>query len=131
MLQVDNDKNKNPETPSHGLRMAGIFDESHWHFVKTRYKMGLREVQVAILVCRNFDNREIAQALRVEQSTVKTHLRNIYRKTGVNSRLALLLRFIEDIKDSGLAAKSPSSPINIIELKPKSSPAQEEVKKKL
>ena len=37
-------------------------------------------------------NREIAARLVLEESTIRTHLRNIYRKLGVNSRLQAIQR---------------------------------------
>ena len=56
-----------------------------------------RELQVAILVCRGFNNDEIAKALKIRHGTVKTHLRNIYRRVRVKSKITLLLKFVEDI----------------------------------
>lgn len=89
---------------SESSRTAGVIrDKSQWVFIKNRYHMSLRETQVAILVCRDFDNEHVAEALKVKQSTAKTHLRSIYRKTGVSSRLSLLLRFLDDIEKSGMA----------------------------
>jgi DNA-binding CsgD family transcriptional regulator len=79
-----------------------IRDKRQWHFIKNRYRMSLKEVQVAILVCRDFDNDRISQALNVKPSTTKTHVRSIYRKTGVSSRLSLLLRFMDDIERAGM-----------------------------
>ncbi len=45
-----------------------------------------REQQVLRLVTAGLSNREIASQLSFAESTVKTHLKNIYRKLGVNSR---------------------------------------------
>lgn len=45
-----------------------------------------REVEVLRLVTTGLSNREIAAQLSFAESTVKTHLKNIYRKLGVNSR---------------------------------------------
>jgi len=59
--------------------------------------MTSREVQVAILVCRGFNNDEIADALEISHVTAKTHLRNLYRRVRVKSRILLLLRFVEDV----------------------------------
>jgi DNA-binding CsgD family transcriptional regulator len=90
------------------VRSPGVIrDKNQWTFIKNRYHMSLRELQVAILVCRDFDNERVAEALKVKQSTAKTHLRSIYRKTGVSSRLSLLLRFLEDIEKSGQQADRP------------------------
>ena len=46
----------------------------------------VREQQVLRLVTNGLSNREIAAQLSFAESTVKTHLKNIYRKLGVNSR---------------------------------------------
>ena len=74
--------------------------DEYWLFLKNRYHLTPRETQVAILICRGFSNDEIAKALKISQSTVKTHLKNLFRRVRVNSRILLLLRFIEDVTDS-------------------------------
>ena len=79
-------------------RPAGVLlDEKQWLFLKKRYNITPRELQVAILICRGFSNDEVAKALKMKHGTVKTHLRNIYRRTRVKSKILLLLRFVEDI----------------------------------
>ncbi len=45
-----------------------------------------REQQVLRLIASGMSNREIAAQLSFAESTAKTHLKNIYRKLGVNSR---------------------------------------------
>lgn len=45
-----------------------------------------REHEVLTLLCRNLSNQEIAQTLFLSESTVKTHLRSIFRKLGVKNR---------------------------------------------
>jgi LuxR family maltose regulon positive regulatory protein len=45
-----------------------------------------REGEVLHLLCANLSNQEIAEQCSISSSTVKTHLENIYRKLGVNSR---------------------------------------------
>jgi LuxR family maltose regulon positive regulatory protein len=45
-----------------------------------------REQEVLQLVSAGLSNREIATRFMLAESTVKTHLKNIYRKLGVNSR---------------------------------------------
>jgi ATP/maltotriose-dependent transcriptional regulator MalT len=48
-----------------------------------------RELQLARLVVDRKTNREIAAELFLSQKTVETHLRNIFRKVGVSSRVEL------------------------------------------
>lgn len=48
-----------------------------------------RELQVARLVVDRMTNRQIAADLFLSQKTVETHLRNIFRKVGVSTRVAL------------------------------------------
>jgi DNA-binding NarL/FixJ family response regulator len=48
-----------------------------------------REGEILDLILRRYPNRRIAAALRIEVSTVKTHVRNVLRKLGVPSRQAL------------------------------------------
>lgn len=55
-----------------------------------------RELDIAKLVCRGFSNDEIAHVLNIRLGTVKTHIRNIYRKTSVRNKITMLLKFVED-----------------------------------
>jgi len=88
-----------------------LLKEEQWMHLKELYHMTPRELQVAILVCRGFSNSEIADALKVRQGTVKTHLRNIYRRTRVRTKIQLLLRFLEDVKKMYAERKMPRPPI--------------------
>jgi LuxR family maltose regulon positive regulatory protein len=54
--------------------------------LSTAASISPREQQVLRLVSAGLSNREIAIKFSVSDSTVKTHLENIYRKLGVNSR---------------------------------------------
>ena len=50
-----------------------------------------REREIAMLVHRQRTNREIAEELFLSEKTVQTHLRNIFAKLGVSSRVAVAL----------------------------------------
>jgi ATP/maltotriose-dependent transcriptional regulator MalT len=63
-----------------------------------------REAQVARLVVDRKTNPEIAADLFLSQKTVETHLRNIFRKIGVNSRVELARAVMRD----DLAARPPT-----------------------
>ncbi|MCX5831410.1 MAG: response regulator transcription factor [Deltaproteobacteria bacterium] len=49
-----------------------------------------QETKVVLLVGKEMHNKEIANQLCISEVTVKTHLRNIYKKLHVDSRKALL-----------------------------------------
>lgn len=51
-----------------------------------------REQEVLRLIAEGHSNQQIAQTLIVAESTIKTHLNNIYAKLNVNSRLQALTR---------------------------------------
>lgn len=50
------------------------------------------EIRVLRLICKGKSNGEIADELFVSVNTVKTHLKNIYRKYGVGSRSKLIVK---------------------------------------
>ena len=50
-----------------------------------------RERQIVALLLEGYANKEIAARLNVSDQTVKNQLSTLYRKTGVSSRLELVL----------------------------------------
>ena len=58
-------------------------------FIK-EYGISRREAEVIEMVSRGMSNREIAENLFVSFPTVRTHVYNIFKKTGASSRLELL-----------------------------------------
>ena len=79
------------------FELAGGFATSDEHGRKSgtdHVFQGLssREQQVVEMVAAGLANDEISQKLGITVSTVKQHIKNIYRRTGVKSRLELILR---------------------------------------
>ena len=74
-----------------------LFNKEQWSYIKRRYKMSPREFEISMLVCRGFNNKEIANELQIVLGTVKVHIRNVYRKVHVKNKILLLLRFMDDI----------------------------------
>jgi len=58
--------------------------------IKTLEDLTVREQEVLQHVLSGESNREIAQSLFISESTVKTHVRNIFSKYGVRSRTELI-----------------------------------------
>jgi DNA-binding CsgD family transcriptional regulator len=75
-----------------------LLNKKEWSYVKKRYNLTPRECQIAELICQGLHNAKIAIFLRISPGTVKTHTRNIYRKTRVKSKIAMLLRFVTDAR---------------------------------
>lgn len=55
------------------------------------------ERQIALLVIKGFSNSEVAGLRKSSESTVKSHLTSIFRKSGLNSRQQLVASVIEDL----------------------------------
>jgi len=55
-----------------------------------KYDLSQREREILTLLMRGRKNREIAKELFISENTVKVHVYNIYKKLGVNNRLAIL-----------------------------------------
>jgi DNA-binding NarL/FixJ family response regulator len=76
-----------------------LLDAAQWAYLQRRYELTPRERQVAELVCRGLTGSSIARHLNVRPETVKTHVRNIYRRVGVRSKVLMLLRFVREASD--------------------------------
>jgi DNA-binding NarL/FixJ family response regulator len=89
-----------------------LLSDEHWRYIRNQYYISLRELQVAKLVCQGFNNEEIAANLKITQGTIKTHMRNIYRRIRVKNRIEMLLVFMESASKSSnmLEAKLPLPP---------------------
>jgi len=58
--------------------------------VGRQFLLSRREVEVLSLYALGYTQKKVAQELHVSQSTVHTHIKRIYIKTGIHSRQALL-----------------------------------------
>jgi DNA-binding NarL/FixJ family response regulator len=83
-------------------------------FVRTRVRGGAtqqerfaelteRELEVLVYVARGLSNAEIAEQLFVSEATVKTHVNQVFAKTGVRDRAQLVGYAFR----TGLAAPHP------------------------
>jgi DNA-binding CsgD family transcriptional regulator len=58
-----------------------------------KYKFSKREAEIIDALIQGKNNRQIAQSIRLSPNTIKTHVKNIFKKAGVGNRteLAFLL----------------------------------------
>lgn len=70
-------------------------DEALLAKVTAPFGLSEREVQIALLAMRGNENAAIAQIACITESTLRTHLRNIYGKMEVHSRQELVERLEE------------------------------------
>ena len=68
-----------------------------------QHRLSEREKEVFKLVLIGKKNQEIANELFVDISTVKTHINNIYKKTGVKNRKELLFLGHREAKKDGIS----------------------------
>ena len=63
-----------------------------------RNVLSTREIEISGLISRGFTNEQIGDRLDISEPTVKTHLRNIYSKTGIHDRATLAIRILNSDK---------------------------------
>lgn len=90
-----NDTDNRADEPLYKRPDVNLLDDRQWLYVQRRYHLSPRELQVAKHICRGFPNEEVAKSLRIRSGTVKTHLRNIYRRIHVTNKIGMLLTFVE------------------------------------
>lgn len=57
--------------------------------ISNEYGLSKRELEIIPLVLKGFSNEEIGKELFITEHTVKTHIRNIFKKFKVNNRTSL------------------------------------------
>lgn len=66
------------------------------HQIKTLDPLTVREKEVLQLILSGKSNREIAGTLYISENTVKTHIRNIFSKYDVSSRVELVSTLLKN-----------------------------------
>ena len=71
--------------------------ENIFNAVKERYALTDRETELCAMIFDGKSNAEIAKELYISESTVKTHIYNLYKKTKVKSRMEIVCLVREQI----------------------------------
>jgi len=57
--------------------------------LQEQHRLSPREIELLLLLCSGLSTQEIAQECEITFKTAKTHIHNIYRKTGLKNRVEL------------------------------------------
>ena len=120
MKIVPNQYDKLYEDEIHELDFSAmpvhVFDDEHWFYIQRRFHLTDRELQVAQLVCRGLNNDAISAKLKIRPGTVKTHIRNLYRRIRTKNKIQMVLKFLS-INEKFTAGSKTASTIPIVEIK--------------
>jgi len=72
-----------------------VFETKQREYLRKCWHLTPREVEIAKLVCKGFDNNEVSKKLNIAYNTVRAHLGNIFRKVGVKGKAGIILEFVE------------------------------------
>ncbi|HWQ30799.1 MAG TPA: LuxR C-terminal-related transcriptional regulator [Negativicutes bacterium] len=75
------------ELYAHCNKMAGQIKKDY--FSEDKPILTDREMEIALLAAEGLSNKEIGQRLFISQNTVKTQMKSIFEKLGINSRVML------------------------------------------
>ena len=76
-----------------------IIKKLDYNEVAARYGLTRKEIEITkIVVSDGLSNADISEQLNISKNTVKVHLRNIFRKVGVESKAGLLTTIISNSK---------------------------------
>jgi DNA-binding NarL/FixJ family response regulator len=79
-----------------GAKRASLIEKDPVPLSAWDAELSPREHEVLKLIILARSNREIAQELGIEERTVKAYVANLFRKTGIDSRMALVIRATQE-----------------------------------
>ena len=77
-----------------------LFTPVQWPVIAKVLRLTPRQRAVAELLCAEYSQRDISQRLKVSANTVRTHLRALYARLGVRSRVGVVIRLIMAERES-------------------------------
>jgi len=82
--------------PNFIVTLSDLSDEKKLETtLKARFQLSRRELDVIYYLTRGLSDDEIGEKLYISRQTVHTHIKNIYKKLGVKSRIELYRRVIQ------------------------------------
>ena len=81
--------------------LAELFTDSQWSALSKQFGLSKRQLEIAQLICRGCTDEAIADRLQLSVGTVRMHTERLYRRVDVQSRLGLLVCFVEASRIAG------------------------------
>ena len=82
--------------PNFMVTLSDVSDEKKVETtLQTRFRLSRRELDVIYYLTRGLSNDEIGEKLYISRQTVHTHIKNIYKKLGVKSRIELYRKVMQ------------------------------------
>lgn len=77
-------------------RLDPLLTDEQWRRIASRLAFSEREFQIVKLVFEDEQEKPIAAHLGISLNTVHTHLKHLFCKLGVKSRVGLVLRVVRE-----------------------------------
>jgi DNA-binding CsgD family transcriptional regulator len=88
------------------IRAATANYQTHLEVMFRQWSLSASERSIAILAMKGFSNAEIASLRKISVPTVKTHMKAVFRKTGLDNRQQLIAFLVEEVL-SGITLQVP------------------------
>ncbi len=75
-------------------RTPVLFTPAEWRVLEIRFSLTPRQAQICKLICEGQADKNIAAALEITLDTVRMHLREVFRKLGVQTRVSVILKLV-------------------------------------
>jgi DNA-binding CsgD family transcriptional regulator len=89
------------------MSSVGISETSSFNrradYLRQRYKLSKREIEVATALVRLSTMRHVATSLFISEETVKSHIKSVKRKMGIKTSHEMMLRLFS-VTDSGIGS---------------------------
>lgn len=90
---------------------APLLSDQAWREVGLSLQLSPRELEIARFIFADFKEAAIGDALGISPHTVRTHTERLYRKLGVGSRVALVVRVVAEFHRLTIALESSLPPL--------------------
>ena len=74
--------------------LSDLFSDPSWSHVVERFDLTQRQAEVAGLMCRGCQDKEIGRLLGITSHGVRRHVRELFRKLCVDRRIGIVVRLV-------------------------------------